>query len=102
MIVEKVPTKFICTFCHYNTSRKSQFNRHLLTAKHKWNLNDSKNVPKEMNNICSCGKIYKFDTGYYRHKKKCIDQCQIVGICIDKDMDIDKEESQKLKDEGSG
>ena len=102
MIVVKVPTKFICTFCHYNTSRKSQFNRHLLTAKHKWNLNDSKNVPKEMNNICSCGKIYKFDTGYYRHKKKCIDQCQIVGICIDKDIDIDKEENQKLKDEGSG
>jgi len=77
MIVEKVPNKFICTICNYNTSRKSQFERHLLTAKHKWNLNDSKNVPKEMNNICSCGKIYKFDTGYYRHKKKCMDQNQL-------------------------
>lgn len=81
MIVKKVPNKFICTICDYNTSRKSQFERHLLTAKHKWNLNDSKNVPKEMNNICSCGKIYKFDTGYYRHKKKCIDQSQCYNHC---------------------
>jgi hypothetical protein len=95
MIVEKVPNKFICTICNYNTSRKSQFDRHLLTAKHKWNLNDSKNVPKEMNNICSCGKIYKFDTGYYRHKKKCIDQSHSQNqIQLSKpNINVNKEES---------
>ena len=80
MIVEKVPNKFICIICDYNTSRKSQYDRHLLTTKHQWNLTDSKNVPKEQKNICSCGKIYKFDTGYYRHKKKCNELPKIEGI----------------------
>ena len=27
--------KYICHLCDYNTSKKTDFNRHLLTAKHK-------------------------------------------------------------------
>jgi len=33
--VPKVPNNFVCNFCDYKTSRKSQYDRHLLTAKHK-------------------------------------------------------------------
>ena len=33
-LVQKVPNKFICVLCDYNTSRFSQYNRHLNTSKH--------------------------------------------------------------------
>lgn len=70
---------FNCEFCNYNTSRKSQYKRHLTTDKHKNNENDSKMivndsdlVPKSSKKFsCTCGKIYKYDSGYYRHKKIC-------------------------------
>ena len=35
----KVANFFVCNFCDYNTSKKSDFNKHLLTAKHKNNAN---------------------------------------------------------------
>jgi hypothetical protein len=63
-----------CELCDYNTSRKSQLTRHLSTDKHKkakMVVNDSKKVPKSSIFSCHCGKIYKFDTGLYRHKKLC-------------------------------
>jgi hypothetical protein len=70
---------FDCIFCNYTTSRKSQYKRHLTTDKHKNNENDSKMivndstlVPKSSKKyVCKCGKMYKYDSGYYRHKKMC-------------------------------
>jgi len=70
--LQKVATNFCCEFCHYNTSRKSSYEKHLATDKHKMVVNDSKKLQKVANLLqCSCGKIYKYDSGYYRHKKKC-------------------------------
>ena len=76
--VPKSSKKYECVCCDYVTSRKSQFDRHLLTEKHKKQENDSKmvvngseKVPKSSNFTCECGKVYKFDSGYYRHKKTC-------------------------------
>ena len=45
--VPKVPTNFICNFCDYKTSRKSQYDRHLLTAKHKMLTQKVPKVPHE-------------------------------------------------------
>jgi hypothetical protein len=36
---QKVADFFVCNFCNYKTSKKSDFNKHLLTAKHKNNEN---------------------------------------------------------------
>ena len=33
--VPKNPKKYFCEFCNYNTSNKKDFNKHLLTLKHK-------------------------------------------------------------------
>ena len=70
--------KFSCEICHYNTSKKSSFDKHILTDKHKNRINDSKMVEndsnlvaKVANYVCDCGKIYRYDSGYYRHKKTC-------------------------------
>jgi hypothetical protein len=77
------PKKYYCKICDYNTCKKSNYNRHLYSINHKKLANDSKMVvndsknelsePNISNNLftCDCGKIYKYDSGYYRHKKIC-------------------------------
>jgi hypothetical protein len=73
---EKSSIKYLCKVCDYYTSRKSQYDRHLSTAKHNgkenassWLVNASEKVPKSFK--CVCGKEYKHDSSYYKHKKKC-------------------------------
>jgi hypothetical protein len=68
-------SKFYCSNCNYTTCRKSQYERHLSTVKHNtnknitWQENASSKVPKLFK--CTCGKEYKHDSSYYKHKKKC-------------------------------
>lgn len=64
--------KFICNTCNYSTSKNSQYERHLATPKHKQNIKCLPSQPKEYK--CVCGKVYKYDSGYYRHKKQCVKQ----------------------------
>ena len=75
-LVPKSSTGFVCEHCDYYTSRKSQYDRHLSTAKHygkenasSWQVNASEKVPKSFR--CICGKEYKHDSSYYKNKKKC-------------------------------
>ena len=78
-LVPKSSKIFRCEKCDYASSRYSQWKRHLSTDKHKLNENGSKMVvndsdldPKSSGNYsCECGKVYKYDSGYYRHKKIC-------------------------------
>ena len=67
--------KFVCDICDYNTSRKSQYDRHLLTSKHKITYNnlhnDLQNVPKSSKFVCSCGKEYSHRQSLWGHRKKC-------------------------------
>jgi len=69
----KSSTKFSCEKCYYNTSRKSQWLRHISTYKHNLDNDypklDNKKVPNMFK--CSCGKVYSYITGLYKHKKKC-------------------------------
>ena len=71
--VLKSSVLFCCEICEYNTCRKSQYTRHLLTPKHNnasiGYILASENVPKKF--ICECGKEYKHDSSYYKHKKMC-------------------------------
>ena len=72
-LVPKSSAKFCCKLCDYSTSRKSQYDRHLATDKHKMIVKLNNLVPKSStaNFVCVCGKTYKYDSGYYRHKKDC-------------------------------
>uniref|UniRef100_A0A6C0D958 C2H2-type domain-containing protein n=1 Tax=viral metagenome TaxID=1070528 RepID=A0A6C0D958_9ZZZZ len=73
--VPKVPKFYYCKNCDYNTCRKSQYDRHLLTSKHIKSTNfqpfssESSNFLNKFN--CSCGKEYKEKSGLWRHKKIC-------------------------------
>ena len=63
---------FSCKKCNYFTSRKSQYDRHLLTAKHKNLHNTDEKVPLEPKLfICICGKSYKHRQSLYTHQSKC-------------------------------
>jgi hypothetical protein len=80
---KKISTKYSCTICLYNTCKKTDYHKHLATSKHIKRENDSKNSRHDGNDDsslsktgekhfdCICGKQYKYDTGYYRHKKTC-------------------------------
>jgi len=71
--VPKSSEKFCCNNCDYNTSRYSQYKRHLNTSKHINSTNFNNNQQKSSMFRCNCGKSYKERTGLYRHKKICND-----------------------------
>ena len=80
---QKIPMNYCCQNCDYNTSNKKDYNKHLLTDKHK-NAEMLVNASKKSQKIpiffhCDCGKIYKHETSYYRHKKVCENAPKILG-----------------------
>ncbi len=67
---QKFSTKFYCEKCDYYANRKSDLNKHFNSKKHNDTLKFSNDTPKFSIN-CECGKVYKFHSGFYRHKKIC-------------------------------
>jgi hypothetical protein len=67
---EKVP-KYVCCKCRYFTSRKSQYDRHLLTLKHINGINSDAEGSDNYKYTCQCGKEYKHRQNLHTHKKKC-------------------------------
>jgi hypothetical protein len=72
MLVPKSSKIFSCFFCDYNTSRKSQWDRHVSTLKHKNQRLSTVCQPKSSKFVCEkCEKNYKDRSGLWRHKSKC-------------------------------
>ena len=59
-----------CLCCNYNTQFKYIYNRHLLSEKHKRNVNGEPNEKKHI--CCICNKEYLNYKSLWTHKKKCI------------------------------
>jgi hypothetical protein len=77
MLTKKVPKSsknFHCKVCDYFTSRESQYDRHVLTRKHKMLTNVDILVPNNLTAYfqCECGKTYKHRQSLSLHKKKCL------------------------------
>ncbi len=61
-----------CEKCDFICFKKSNYNLHLLTAKHRMMTNDDTKMPKiSTPYTCSCGKQYKYRQGLHAHKLKC-------------------------------
>ena len=94
-----------CKCCSFITSHSGHWKRHLQTKKHndsKMIVNGTKKSPKKDNSItakkwiCGCGKSYKYDSGYYRHKKTCTWKAR-----SDSDSELsDEEENVIVKKKG--
>jgi len=72
---------FVCEYCDFKCSKKSNMDKHKLTLKHKKNdvglhLGLQENIIEE-SFTCNCGKEYKFRQGLWKHKKKCITENNI-------------------------
>ena len=77
------PVFFSCEVCNYNTSKKNNFDRHISTQKHIRNhlaINGNKNEQNEQNKFscANCSKEFLSNSGLWRHKKKCINNNQII------------------------
>ena len=77
-ISPKNPKIFSCVFCDFVSSNKKDFGRHLSTLKHKNRQKDTNDTkkPQQKPQTCYecriCNKAYKYSSGLYRHKKRCI------------------------------
>ena len=75
-ITEKMPKNaniYYCEPCNFKSSKKSNYDIHLTTAKHKRvTSNDEDHSIK--GHICQCGKEFKYRQGLYKHKKSCNQQ----------------------------
>uniref|UniRef100_A0A6C0KP46 C2H2-type domain-containing protein n=1 Tax=viral metagenome TaxID=1070528 RepID=A0A6C0KP46_9ZZZZ len=66
-----------CEYCDYITCKKSNFDKHLLTLKHKKLQNGNKKVAKvaSSDSTCkTCNQKYKTISGLWKHNKKCNNQ----------------------------
>ena len=82
----KDPKNFVCKCCDYITCKKSQYDRHLSTAKHQNTYKRLTNTYIESSEssvnafACDCGTVYKHRQSLYNHKKKC---CSISNYKIE-------------------
>ena len=95
----KIRKEYFCNNCNYKTCDKKDYNKHLLTTKHKnnmiidislTNLEKKSEKSENKNNMffCKCGKNYKSRQGFYLHKKKCMFIDNEENNCIIKSSDI--------------
>ena len=72
---KRASTNFYCELCDFTSCKKNNFERHLMTAKHKKLQNTTKKEQKEQSDdkrfACECGKSYKHHSSLYNHKHKC-------------------------------
>jgi len=100
--------KFYCSFCDYGTCKKSSFDEHLLTAKHKkHSFGNEMETPGNENLLktfsCEkCLKNFNNRSGLWKHKQKCtsveqdvdsIDKDQLIIMLIKQNAELIKETS---------
>lgn len=96
---------FQCEFCDFQCSRKNDWNRHLMTAKHKKNVvichttDTTKIQPLVFR--CECGKEYNHRASLHNHKKKCqkvAKSAKSVKIAEEENEESKEEENQSISD----
>jgi len=60
---------YFCESCDYTTSKKGNYDQHILTRKHITTTLGLQNPATSI--VCDCGKSFSCRQNIYRHKKKC-------------------------------
>lgn len=108
----KLSPKYYCQFCDYGTSKKSNYNNHRESNKHKNGLlATNSNIlatelsqnkpflsPNKTYNCTNCDKTFKDRTGLWRHKKKCNNESEQnhLGLTDKELINILVRQNQKL------
>ena len=100
---------FHCTICDYKCSKQSDYNKHIMTRKHKFSTNQQQTsttfVASTNKYVCKCGKSYKERTGLWYHSKKCeminivkeepheksFDNQEIITLLLKQNNDLQKQ-----------
>ena len=92
--------KFFCEKCDYHTSRKCNYDEHILTSKHKSAMfSNEKPAISSTKFMCpNCCKFYKDNSGLWRHKKKCLVEDIDNIIPINQSLNINQTYEQPNKD----
>lgn len=97
--VAKSSEYFFCKICDYKTYKQSNYDKHLLTAKHKKSYTELQKVSDiEENNLtfnCDCGRTYKYRQGLWKHKKT----CQMANAVDKEEKELDTELDKDLDKE---
>jgi uncharacterized C2H2 Zn-finger protein len=93
----KKPLIFSCNVCDFSSCNKKDYTRHVQTKKHIFNVSQCFSIEKTQKNPyeCNCGKIYKDNSGLWRHKKKCTSEKKEE---LDSDDNSQSNEIQELKE----
>jgi hypothetical protein len=76
MVTKKKPktaSEYFCKNCHFHTCKKSNYDTHILTAKHLkvTNVTECSKQDDDQHKCKGCGKVYKSRMGLWRHNKAC-------------------------------
>jgi hypothetical protein len=63
-----ISPKYHCNYCDIGCSKKSEWDRHITTRKHK---NKAEYLQKAPSYECICGKTYKHRQSLFTHKQRC-------------------------------
>ena len=85
---QKNSLKFECKNCNFNTCKRNDYKRHLLTDKHKRLQNNDKSGVENKKYICDCGREYKYRQGLYNHRKSCKGEKKVTAI-IENEENVD-------------
>jgi len=112
--MQKMQNTFECKVCDFKTFNKYNYNKHILTLKHKKLSNSDTIVTNSDNKMqkmqldetnvifnfeCDCGKKYKYRQGLSYHKKKCnlLNNTTLITIEDKKEILELKEDNKELK-----
>lgn len=93
---KKSQPEFYCKICDYQCSRKTDYEKHLLTRKHEMKQNETKKSSKVVTPfMClKCNKVLKSRTSYWRHTKNCCGDNEVICETITSEI----EEASNTKD----
>ena len=107
-LTQKNEIIYECKICDFITCKKTDYNRHNLTQKHKNNISTTDNNEKnEKKYVCdNCYKSFNDRAGLWRHKKKCnitivtdsnaesFDKDKLILMLINQNAELIKETSE--------
>ena len=74
----KMPMDFVCEKCDFKTNKRSNFDKHIATDKHKYlhiltntYTENAENVKTRITFSCKCGKNYTHRQSLYTHRRGC-------------------------------